>query len=204
MHTYTRHRNDNATTFTCKCVLNFRNDSPQRFSLQSFPQTASFVLSSRGAAITLIEQHRCFWTGEEARASLIHIDLWCTFPDLTCVKCNFIIVNLLHQTLKNSYYVDHMRALLILLKYKFLVCVACSFKIKLTDNIQVILQSLHINIKLIFDCYEKKRKRSLQITTPRPDEVSIEMQIFWQVFRDGSDDFPMASNHRRRFLDRRT
>lgn len=35
---------------------------------------------------------------------------------------------------------------------------------------------------------------------PCPDEISIEMQIFWQVFHDGSDDFPMASNHRRRFL----
>lgn len=34
----------------------------------------------------------------------------------------------------------------------------------------------------------------------RVDEASIEMQIFRQVFHSGPDDFPMASNHCRRFL----
>lgn len=54
--------------------------------------------------------------------------------------------------------------------------------------------------KLIFkvSCY--KKKKSTKITTPCPNEISIEMQIFRQVFHDGSDDFPMASNHCRRFL----
>lgn len=34
----------------------------------------------------------------------------------------------------------------------------------------------------------------------RVNKASIEMQIFRQVFHSGSDDFPMASNHCRRFL----
>lgn len=34
----------------------------------------------------------------------------------------------------------------------------------------------------------------------RVNEASIEMQIFWQVFHSGPDDFPMASNYCRRFL----
>lgn len=35
---------------------------------------------------------------------------------------------------------------------------------------------------------------------PPCDEASIEMQIFRQVFHSVFDDFPMASNHCRRFL----